>query len=59
MKVFFVGANLVFAHTVRGEHKVRPYTLTSLMLESPLAREYHGHCGFGFVAGLDDFVVPD
>ena len=29
------------------------------MLKAPLPREDHGHGRVGFVAGLDDFVVPD
>ena len=29
------------------------------MLKAPLAGEHHGHGRVGFVAGLDDLVVPD
>jgi len=35
---------------------VRP--LKGLMLESPLAREDHGHLGVRLVAGLDGLIIP-
>jgi hypothetical protein len=33
--------------------------LHSSMLEAPLSGKDHGHGRIGFVAGFDDFVVPD
>ena len=43
---------------LRGSHNEGYFRDTTLVFEGALTREYHGHLGIGFIAGLDRLEIP-